>query len=106
MEIKKVLKIALPILIIGGLAIVIRRRKPSFEVIDVDWKNNTADVKFGFNKQTIVLSTKGSMNAGTTYAKRYTIEWSSMGKKINFELKKDGEVIENQTIDFTSKLIY
>jgi hypothetical protein len=46
------------------------------------------------------------MNAGTTYAKRYTIEWSSMGKKINFELKKDGEVIENQTIDFTSKLIY
>ena len=106
MEAKKILKIILPIVIIGGLAIAIRRRKPSFEVIDVDWKNNTAGVKFGFNKQTIVLSTKGLMNAGTTFANRYTIDWSSIGKKINFELKKKGEVIEKQTIDFTSKLIY
>ena len=107
MEIKKILKILIPIVVIGGIVIYYRRRTPYISIENVDWTNNTADIQFGYNSQTISLSTNGSMNAGKTYSSNlYQLSWYSVGKQLNLEVKKGSNLIEKQTIDFKSKLIY
>jgi len=106
MDLKKIALFTLPILVVVGGVILIRRRMPSLQVVSTDWDNNTTVIRFGNNTQDIPLAT-GEMNAGYTYSKRYTLNYTPMGKKMVFKIvDSDGKTIREMTIDYFSKLIY
>lgn len=106
MDLKKIALFTLPILVVVGGVILIRRRMPSLQVVSTDWDNSTAVIKFGNNTQDIPLAT-GEMNAGYTYSNRYTLNYTPMGKKMVFKITdSDGKVVRQMTIDYFSKLIY
>jgi len=106
MDIKRILLFSLPIIVVVGGVIIIRRRLPSLEVLNADWDNNKATIKYGNNEKEVGL-VAGKMGAGMTYSKRYTLDFYPEGRKTRLDIKdEDGVVVKQTTIDYSAKLIY
>ena len=61
MDLKRILLISLPIVVVVGGVIILRRRMPTIQVLNTDWDNNKATIKFGNNTQDVSL-VAGQMN--------------------------------------------
>jgi hypothetical protein len=106
MDLKRILLISLPIVVVVGGVIILRRRMPTIQVLNTDWDNNRATIKFGNNTQEVSL-VAGQMNGGLTYSNRYTLNFYPVGRKTRFEIKdSDGTIADELTIDYSGKLVY
>lgn len=100
--------VAVPLTLFGTYWFFFRNRQPSLNLEQTDWNNNIAVIKFGRNKRTVPLGATGGMNAGATYnPNRYNLSFDSKGKIMTFIVKdNNGNIVDEQTLDFGAKIRY
>jgi len=104
---KVILGVITPLALFGFYFLVIRNRVPSLNLEGTLWANNVAVIKFGNNKKFVSLGNNGEMNAGSTYSKRFILEFTSNKNIMKFFVKdRNGNVVKEKTLDFGAKIEY
>lgn len=97
-KLKIALIIGVPLTLVGAYIIF---KKPSFDILDIDWDNKKGVAKLGMKPLNF-----GVGQGGFIESKGYVLNALPKGETVTLRVTKDGRPVQETTIDFEGKLKY